>query len=328
MGVDFDKVYYESDTYLLGKELVKEGLEKRVLYQKPDGSIWCDLTDEGLDEKLLLRADGTSVYMTQDLGTAQLRHDDFDPSKLVYVVGNEQIYHFDVLKLILKKLGKSWAEHIFHLSYGMVELPHGKMKSREGKVVDADDLMDEMYETAKRTSEELGKFDDFTPEESDRLYQILSLGALKYFILKVDPKKTMTFNPEESIDFNGNTGPFIQYSYARIQSILRKAIETGINAGENISDNCQVSDKERSLMHLLYDYPQIVQLAAENMSPAQVANYVYELAKEFNQFYHESPILKEEDMQIRSFRLDLSKFIGDVIKSAMGLLGIEVPERM
>jgi arginyl-tRNA synthetase len=328
MGVDFDKVYYESDTYFLGKELVKEGLEKRVLYQKPDGSIWCDLTDEGLDEKLLLRADGTSVYMTQDLGTAQLRHDDFDPSKLVYVVGNEQIYHFDVLKLILKKLGKSWAEHIFHLSYGMVELPHGKMKSREGKVVDADDLMDEMYETAKRTSEELGKFDDFTPEESDRLYQILSLGALKYFILKVDPKKTMTFNPEESIDFNGNTGPFIQYSYARIQSILRKAKETGINAGENISDNCQVSDKERSLIRLLYEYPQVVQFAAESMSPAQIANYIYELAKEFNQFYHESHILKEEDMQIRSFRLDLSKFIGDVIKSAMGLLGIEVPERM
>jgi arginyl-tRNA synthetase len=328
MGVDFDKVYYESDTYLLGKELVKEGLEKRVLYQKPDGSIWCDLTDEGLDEKLLLRADGTSVYMTQDLGTAQLRHDDFDPSKLVYVVGNEQIYHFDVLKLILKKLGKSWAEHIFHLSYGMVELPHGKMKSREGKVVDADDLMDEMYETAKRTSEELGKFDDFTPEESDRLYKILSLGALKYFILKVDPKKTMTFNPEESIDFNGNTGPFIQYSYARIQSILRKAKETGINAGENISYDCSVTDKERSLIRLLYEYPQVVQFAAESMSPAQIANYIYELAKEFNQFYHESPILKEEDIQIRDFRQQLSRLIGEVVKSSMGLLGIEVPERM
>jgi len=328
MGVDFDKVYFESDTYLLGKELVKEGLGKKVLYQKPDGSIWCDLTDEGLDEKLLLRADGTSVYMTQDLGTAQLRHDDFDPSKFVYVVGNEQIYHFDVLKLILKKLGKSWAEQIFHLSYGMVELPHGKMKSREGKVVDADDLMDEMYETAKRTSEELGKFDDFTPEESDKLYKILSLGALKYFILKVDPKKTMTFNPEESIDFNGNTGPFIQYSYARIQSILRKAKEAGMHPEENISFDCQVSDKERSLIHLLYEYPQIVQFAAENMSPAQIANYVYELAKEFNQFYHESPILKEENMQIRDFRLQLSGFIGEVIKSSMGLLGIEVPERM
>ncbi len=328
MGVDFDKVYYESETYLLGKKLVKEGLEKGVLYQKPDGSVWCDLTDEGLDEKLLLRADGTSVYMTQDLGTAQLRHDDFDPSKLVYVVGNEQIYHFDVLKLILKKLGRNWAEHIFHLSYGMVELPHGKMKSREGKVVDADDLMDEMYDTAKRTSEELGKFDDFTPEESNRLYQVLSLGALKYFILKVDPKKTMTFNPEESIDFNGNTGPFIQYSYARIQSILRKAKETGIKTDKNISFDCPVSDKERSLIRLLYEYPQIVQYAAESMSPAQIANYVYELAKEFNQFYHESPILKEENHEIRNLRLELSNFIGEVIKSAMGLLGIEVPERM
>lgn len=328
MGVDFDKVYHESETYLLGKELVKEGLEKGVLHQKPDGSVWCDLTDEGLDEKLLLRADGTSVYMTQDLGTAQLRYDDFDPSKLVYVVGNEQIYHFDVLKLILKKLGRNWAEHIFHLSYGMVELPHGKMKSREGKVVDADDLMDEMYETAKRTSEELGKFDDFTAEESDRLYQVLSLGALKYFILKVDPKKTMTFNPEESIDFNGNTGPFIQYSYARIQSILRKAKETGIKTGENISFDCPVSDKERSLIRLLYEYPQTVQYAAESMSPAQIANYVYELAKEFNQFYHESPILKEENHEIRNLRLELSNFIGEVIKSAMGLLGIEVPERM
>lgn len=328
MGVDFDKVYYESETYLLGKELVKEGLTKGVLYQKPDGSIWCDLADEGLDEKLLLRADGTSVYMTQDLGTAQLRHDDFDPSKLVYVVGNEQIYHFDVLKLILKKLDRSWADFIYHLSYGMVELPHGKMKSREGKVVDADDLMDEMYETAKNTSEELGKFDDFTAEESDRLYQILSLGALKYFILKVDPKKTMTFNPEESIDFNGNTGPFIQYSYARIQSILRKAKEAGINISESVSNDCPISAKERSLIRLLYEYPNIVELAAENMSPAQIANYVYELAKEFNQFYHESPIFKEDNPEIRVFRLELSKFIGEVIKSAMGLLGIEVPERM
>lgn len=328
MGVDFDKVYYESDTYLLGKELVKEGLEKGVFFQKTDGSVWCDLTDEGLDEKLLLRADGTSVYMTQDLGTAQLRYDDFDPSKFVYVVGNEQIYHFDVLKLILKKLGKLWAEYIFHLSYGMVELPHGKMKSREGKVVDADDLMDEMYETAKRTSEELGKFDDFTAEESDKLYKILSLGALKYFILKVDPKKTMTFNPAESIDFNGNTGPFIQYSYARIQSILRKAKELGVNTGANIPAGSRISAKEKSLIRLLYEYPQIVQFAAENMSPAQLANYVYELAKEFNQFYHESPILKEDDEQIRDFRLQLSRFIGEVIKSAMGLLGIEVPERM
>jgi len=329
MGIDFDKVYHESDTYLLGKELVQEGLEKGIYYQKQDGSVWCDLTDEGLDEKLLLRADGTSVYMTQDMGTAQLRYDDYDPSRLVYVVGNEQIYHFDVLKLVLKKLGRSWAEHILHLSYGMVELPHGKMKSREGKVVDADDLMDEMYDTAKRTSEELGKFDDFTTEESDRLYQTLSLGALKYFILKVDPKKTMTFNPEESIDFNGNTGPFIQYSYARIQSILRKAKASNIQLGDMISSDCPISDKERSLIKLLYEYPQIVKLAAENLSPAQIANYVYELAKEFNQFYHEFPILKEEeDSDIRNFRLELSNFIAATIKSSMGLLGIDVVDRM
>ncbi len=328
MGIDFDKVYHESDTYLLGKELVQEGLEKGIYYQKQDGSVWCDLTDEGLDEKLLLRADGTSVYMTQDMGTAQLRYDDYNPSGLVYVVGNEQIYHFDVLKIVLKKLGRNWAEHILHLSYGMVELPHGKMKSREGKVVDADDLMDEMYDTAKRTSEELGKFDDFTPEESDKLYQTLSLGALKYFILKVDPKKTMTFNPAESIDFNGNTGPFIQYSYARIQSILRKAKASNIQLGDKISSDCHISDKERSLLKLLYEYPQIVKLAAENLSPAQIANYVYELAKEFNQFYHESPILKEDDADTRIFRLELSKFIAATIKSSMGLLGIDVVDRM
>ena len=328
MGVDFDKVYHESETYLLGKELVKEGLEKGVFYSKPDGSIWCDLSADGLDEKLLLRADGTSVYMTQDLGTAQLRFDDYNPSGLVYIVGNEQIYHFDVLKLILKKLGRDWAEHIYHLSYGMVELPEGKMKSREGKVVDADDLMDEMYETAKKTSEELGKFDDFSSEESDQLYKTISLGALKYFILKVDPKKTMTFNPKESIDFNGNTGPFIQYSYARIQSILRKAEAARIQSSHTVSSNYPISEKEKSLIKLLHEYPQVVTLAAENLSPAQIANYVYELAKEFNQFYHELPILKEEDNDARNFRLELSKFIGFTIKSSLHLLGIDVVERM
>jgi len=328
MGVDFDNVYYESDTYLLGKELVKEGLEKDVFYKKQDGSVWCDLTDKGLDEKLLLRADGTSVYMTQDMGTAQLRYDDYDPSGLVYVVGNEQIYHFDVLKLVLKKLDRNWADDIFHLSYGMVELPHGKMKSREGKVVDADDLMDEMYDTAKNTSEELGKFNDFTAEESDKLYRTLSLGALKYFILKVDPKKTMTFNPQESIDFNGNTGPFIQYSYARIQSILRKAKAANIKLGETVLSEYKISEKEKSLIKLLHEYPQVIKLAADNLSPAQIANYTYELAKEFNQFYHEFPILVEENASTRVFRLELSKFIGETIKSGLNLLGIDVVERM
>ena len=328
MGVDFDKVYYESDTYLLGKKLVEEGLAKDVFYKKDDGSVWCDLTDEGLDEKLLLRADGTSVYMTQDLGTAQLRHDDFDPSELVYVVGNEQIYHFDVLKKILKKLGREWADHIFHLSYGMVELPYGKMKSREGTVVDADDLMDEMTYTARKTSEELGKFDDFTPEESGNLYRMIGLAAIKYFILKVDPKKTILFNPEESIDFNGNTGPFIQYTHARIRSVLRKAEKQHIEYISNnpLPDN--LGEKEKSLLRILHEYPQIIQQAAENLSPALIANFVYELAKEYNQFYHELPMLKEPETAKRNFRLGLSGFVGHTIKSAMGLLGVEVPERM
>jgi arginyl-tRNA synthetase len=328
IGIDFDKIYYESETYLLGKKLVEEGLEKGVLFKKEDGSVWCDLTADGLDEKLLLRADGTSVYMTQDLGTAQLRYDDFHPSDLIYVVGNEQNYHFDVLKLILKKLGKSWADHIFHLSYGMVELPFGKMKSREGTVVDADDLMDEMYETAKKTTEELGKFDDFTEAESRNLYRMLSLGALKYFILKVDPKKTILFNPAESIDFNGNTGPFIQYTHARIKSVLRKAEEQGINFSEQIKPLPAISAKEKNLLKLLYEFPQTVNQAAENYSPALVANYVFELAREYNQFYHEFPMLKETDELLRQFRLGLSAFTGNTIKSAMALLGIEVPERM
>ena len=328
LGVSFDKIYYESQTYLLGKSLVEEGLEKGIFFKKEDGSVWCDLTDDGLDEKLLLRADGTSVYMTQDLGTAQLRYDDYNPDMLVYVVGNEQNYHFDVLKRILKKLGRSWAERIVHLSYGMVELPEGKMKSREGTVVDADDLMDEMYNTAKKTTEELGKYDDFTKDEADRLYNMLSLGALKYFMLKVDPKKTMMFNPAESIDFNGNTGPFIQYTHARIRSVIRKGKEMGYNWDNEEFDKIAFADKEKSLIKLLFDYPQMVDTAAQNFSPALIANYAYELAKEFNQFYQEITILKEPDDYKRSFRLALAEFTGSTIKSAMNLLGIEVPERM
>lgn len=328
MGIDFDKIYYESETYLLGKKLVKEGLNSGILFQKDDGSIWCDLSEDGLDEKLLIRADGTSVYMTQDIGTAQLRHDDYHPSKLIYVVGNEQNYHFDVLKLILLKLGRSWADHIQHLNYGMVELPHGKMKSREGTVVDADDLMDEMYLTAKKTSEELGKFDDFNNKEANELYNMLSLGALKYFILKVDPKKTMTFNPAESIDFNGNTGPFIQYTHARIRSIIRKSKQLEINNDLKIDINYNFEPKEISVLKLLHDYPEITKQAADNLSPALIANYIYELAKEYNQFYHEVVILKEADKNKRNFRIALSEFTGNTIKSSMALLGIQVPEKM
>jgi len=328
LGIDFDKVYYESDTYLLGKDIVMEGLEKGILYQKDDGSIWCDLTEEGLDQKLLLRADGTSVYMTQDIGTAQLRYDDYKPSDMVYVVGNEQNYHFDVLKLILKKLGREWAESLHHLNYGMVELPQGKMKSREGTVVDADDLMDEMYETAKKTSEELGKFDNFSEEESFELYTMLSLGALKYFILKVDPKKTMMFNPEESIDFTGNTGPFIQYTHARIKSVLRKASDLDISFENLDLSNAVLEKKEKSIIKIIHDYPVLIKQAADSMSPALIANYAYELAKEYNQFYHELPMLKEVNEQKRDLRLAISAFTADIIKSAFWLLGIGVPERM
>ena len=328
LGIDFDKVYYESDTYLLGKDIVNEGLENGILYQKDDGSIWCDLTDEGFDQKLLLRADGTSVYMTQDIGTAQLRYNDYKASNMVYVVGNEQNYHFDVLKLILKKLGREWAEVIHHLNYGMVELPQGKMKSREGTVVDADDLMDEMYQTAKKTSEELGKFDDFSEEESFKLYTMLSLGALKYFILKVDPKKTMMFNPEESIDFTGNTGPFIQYTHARIKSVLRKAEDLGISIKEIDFSGSGLENKEKSIIKIIHDYPNLIKQAADGMSPALIANYAYELAKEYNQFYHELPMLKETDEQKRDLRLAISAFTANTIKSAFGILGIDVPERM
>ncbi|MBN2615871.1 MAG: arginine--tRNA ligase [Bacteroidales bacterium] len=328
MGVDFDKMYYESETYLLGKELVQEGLEKGIFYKKENGSVWCDLTDEGLDEKLLLRADGTSVYMTQDLGTAHLRYDDYHPQELIYVVGNEQNYHFDVLKRILKKLGFDWAEKIYHLSYGMVELPHGKMKSREGTVVDADELMEEMAQTARKTSEELGKFDDFSAEESAELYNMIGLGALKYFILKVDPKKNMMFNPEESIDFNGNTGPFIQYTHARIRSVLRKAEENEIHFTENDPKIDSLEKKEKSLLQLLHEFPQVVELAGSQMSPAQIANYSFDLAKEYNQFYHDLQILKEPDVSKRNFRLQLSDFTARTLRSSMHLLGITLPERM
>ena len=327
LGIDFDKIYYESDTYLLGKKLVEEGLEKKVFHKKEDGSVWADLQDEGLDEKLLLRADGTSVYITQDLGTAQLRYDDFKAGKLIYVVGNEQIYHFDVLKILLKKLGKPFAENIYHFSYGMVELPHGKMKSREGTVVDADDLMDEMVETARKTSEELGKFKDFSPDESKRLFEMIGKGALKYYILKVDPKKTMMFNPHESIDFNGNTGPFIQYTHARIRSVMRKAASQGIDLKNEIPVTA-LNESEKTILKIIYDFPQTVMQAAEAFSPAQIAGYAYNLAKEFNRFYHDYSILNEPDAEKRNFRLSLANFTAKVLKSAMALLGIELPERM
>jgi arginyl-tRNA synthetase len=328
MGVDFEKIYYESDTYLLGKAIVNEGLEKGVFYRRDDGSVWVDLRDQGLDEKLLLRSDGTSVYMTQDIGTAQLRYDDFEARKMIYVVGNEQNYHFDVLKRILIKLDKPYGEALYHLSYGMVELPQGKMKSREGTVVDADELMDEMYDTAKTTTETLGKVDDFTEDEKKELFYTIGMGALKYFILKVDPKKNMLFNPEESIDFNGNTGPFIQYTHARICSILRKAKETGLDAHTVDISKINLNNKERSLIKSLYSYPQEVLDAADGLTPATIANFVYETAKEFNQFYHEYSVLNEPDINVSAFRLKLCILTAHVIKSSMMLLGIDVPERM
>ena len=323
LGVDFDRIYYESQTYLLGKKIVEEGLQKGILFRKDDGSVWIDLTENGFDEKLLLRSDGTSVYMTQDLGTAQLRADDFNPGQLIYVVGNEQNYHFDVLKLVLQKLGRPWADSIYHLSYGMVELPEGKMKSREGTVVDADDLMDEMISTARAMTEELGKIEDFNSTEAEALYSMVGLGALKYFILKVDPKKNMTFNPRESIDFNGNTGPFIQYTHARIRSILRKAGEEVQFAGP-----VSLHPKEAGLLILLYQFPQVVAQAAGELSPSVVANYLFEVAREYNQFYHELTILKEEDLNTRTLRLALSQLSATVIRNGMSLLGIDVPEKM
>jgi arginyl-tRNA synthetase len=328
LGVDFDKIYHESDTYLLGRQLVMEGLEKGVLTRREDGSVWADLTDQNLDEKLLLRSDGTSVYMTQDIGTAQLRYDDFNADKMIYVVGNEQNYHFDVLKKVLKKLDKPYADSIFHLSYGMVELPFGKMKSREGTVVDADELVDEMEQTACRITEELGKTQDFSEEEKKQLYRMIGLGALKYFILKVDPKKNMLFNPEESIDFNGHTGPFVQYTHARICSVLRTAGEERIRHGCPDMDASAINEKEKRLTKTLYEFPEVIQEAAGDMSPARVANYVYELAKDFNQFYHEHSILNEPDRKISDFRICLSNLTARTIKKGMWLLGIEVPERM
>ena len=325
LGVDFDSYYYESNTYLLGKEVVQLGLDKGIFEKDPDGSVWIDLTEDGLDRKIVLRSDGTAVYMTQDIGTAIQRVKDFpDVGGMVYTVGNEQDYHFKVLFLILKKLGFDWAENLYHLSYGMVELPSGKMKSREGTVVDADDLMVEMTETAAKISQELGKLDGYSDEEKQRLYKIIGLGALKYFMLKVDPKKSMLFNPEESVDFAGNTGPFIQYTYARIQSILRKA---------NFDFSAEVNEislhpKEKELIKVLESYPELIQNAAQSYSPALVANYTYELVKEYNSFYQAVPILPETNENLKKFRVQLSKKVGETIKSAFSLLGIEVPERM
>ena len=328
LGVSFDKIYYESETYKLGKKIVMDALEKNILIQKADSSVWADLTNEGLDQKLLIRSDGTTVYMTQDLGTAVLRHNEYNFDRCVYVVGNEQNYHFQVLKSILKKIGYDWSDGLYHFSYGMVELPAGKMKSREGTVVDADDLVVEMKETAKALSLELGKLNDFTEEEKEKLYSIIGMGALKYFILKVDPKKNMLFNPAESIDFNGNTGPFIQYTYARIQSVLRKADSSNYTTNVGDISNLNVNDKELSLIKLLRKFTFVVSEAGNTYSPALVSNYCYDSAKEFNQFYHDYSILGESDENLRSFRLSLSGTVAKVLKLGMGLLGIEMPERM
>ena len=326
LGITFDRTYYEHDTYLLGKELVNRGLEMGVFVKDPDGSVWCDLTADGLDRKLLLRSDGTSVYITQDLGTAERRFSEYKLDSHIYVVGDEQNYHFQVLKLILKKLGFDWADQIFHLSYGMVELPEGKMKSREGTVVDADDLIEKMYQEAKATSEESGKLEGISDEEKERLYRMIGLGALKYFILKVDPKKKMLFNPKESIDFNGNTGPFIQYTHARICSILRKAAEQDLAAA--LDPKVELSPKEVRLVKILGAYPQKVGEAAAAFSPALIANYCYDLAKEFNQYYHETPILKEPDREVLQMRLELISTLASVLRRGMKILGIDLPDRM
>ena len=328
MGVSFDKIYYESNTYIDGKKKVLEGLDKGLFYRKEDGSVWADLTSEGLDHKLLLRSDGTSVYMTQDIGTAQQRFNDYPIDQMIYVVGNEQNYHFQVLSILLDKLGFKWGKDLIHFSYGMVELPNGKMKSREGTVVDADDLMDEMVATAQETSQELGKLDGLTAEESAEIARIVGMGALKYFILKVDARKNMTFNPQESIDFNGNTGPFIQYTYARIRSVLRKAEEAGLQIPADLKMDIQLNEKEESLIQHLADFPATIAEAAKGYSPSDIANYTYDLVKEFNQFYHDFSILREENEQLKLFRLALSANVAKVIRLAMSLLGIEVPERM
>src|SRR5690606_1552105 len=349
IGVDFDFYYYESDTYLLGKDIIEEGIKKDVFFMKDDGSVWCDLTEDGLDEKLVLRSDGTAVYMTQDIGTAVQRVKDHpDVGGMIYTVGNEQDYHFKVLFLILKKLGYTWAENLFHLSYGMVDLPSGKMKSREGTVVDADDLIAQMTDTARKISEELGKIDDFSKEEKEQLYRMIGLGALKYYILKVDPKKRILFNPEESVDFQGNTGPFIQYTYARIQSILRKAASVGVISAplndqtdplndRSLSTSASLSlnsaemtlhPKEKELLKIIQQYPETIQFAAENYSPALIANYTYDLVKEFNSFYQNVPILATDNEAEKAFRVKLSSAVAEIIKSAFKLLGIEVTERM
>lgn len=325
LGVDFDKYYYESNTYLLGKDIIQEGLDSGVFFKKEDNSVWIDLTDEGLDQKLVLRGDGTSVYITQDLGTAQLKYDEFGMNESIYVVGNEQDYHFKVLFSILKKLGKSWAEGLFHLSYGMVDLPSGKMKSREGTVVDADDLMAEMIDTAQSRTEELGKTDGFSEEEKSELYNTIGMGALKYFLLKVDPKKRLLFDPSESVDFQGHTGPFIQYTHARIKSVLRKA---DFNTSATVAIPTSISSYERDLIQTLGEFPNVIAASAKEFSPAQLANYVYEIAKLYNKFYHEETILKAEDADVKTFRLHLSASAAKVIAESMRLLGIQVPERM
>ena len=328
MGVSFDKIYYESNTYLEGKKKVLEGLDKGLFYRKEDGSVWADLTNEGLDHKLLLRSDGTSVYMTQDIGTAEQRFADYPIDKMIYVVGNEQNYHFQVLSILLDLLGFEWGKSLVHFSYGMVELPEGKMKSREGTVVDADDLMAEMIATARETSGDLGKLEGLTPEEAEDIARIVGLGALKYFILKVDARKNMTFNPKESIDFNGNTGPFIQYTYARIRSVLRKAAEAGITLPARLPEGISLSTKEEGLVQMLADFAAVVRQAGTDYSPSVIANYCYDLVKEYNQFYHDFSILREENEAVRQFRLVLSAEVAKIVKLGMGLLGIEVPERM
>jgi arginyl-tRNA synthetase len=328
LGVSFDKIYYESKTYMLGKDLVNLGLEKGVLFRKDDGSVWADLSGDGLDQKLLLRSDGTSVYMTQDLGTAHQRFEEYGFSRHIYVVGNEQDYHFKVLALILKKMGFDWADKLYHLSYGMVELPQGRMKSREGTVVDADDLIEEMVSTAREVSDELGKLDGFPEEEKASVYYRIAMGALKYYILKVDPQKTMMFNPEESIDFTGNTGPFIQYTCVRIRSVERKAQDAGIDAGLDWPLDLAMDPREQTLLKRIYSYPSVLAEAAQNLSPALVANYFYELVKEYNHFYQQCNIIRETETSRRDFRLALSRFIADHIEDGMKLLGIEMPERM
>ena len=328
LGVGFDKIYYESDTYLEGRKMVLEGLEKGLFYRRDDGSVWADLRSEGLDEKLLLRADGTSVYMTQDIGTAKMRFEDFPIDKMIYVVGNEQNYHFQVLAILLDKLGFEWGKSLVHFSYGMVELPNGKMKSREGTVVDADDLVAEMVRQARETADEAGKFDDMSEEEKDEVARIVGMGALKYFLLKVDARKNMLFNPAESIDFNGNTGPFIQYTYARIRSILRKAADSGIRLPETLPADVELSRKEEEIVQHLADFAAVVRQAGADYSPSAVANYCYALVKEYNQFYHDFSVLREEDEKKKIFRLVLSANVAKIVRLGMGLLGIEMPERM